>query len=265
MGVGFVGSLCTDHPHRDARKRRDGRRRCRARVHRVQRLAGTLHERLPGGIRRHDTVISNRLIGRELTRLDDDDRATWVRVPAGVAALKDDVLLDNDVQTLRDGNGSGGLVGPTTQNRRPEVASRCSRRRDRAEGNDQAGKPEGRQYKPNASSGWQLPVIRSAPPRSWLATTKRTRPSCSIRASLPLSLVRMPVGDGTRIRWVCHRSPCGSVKAAQANPSGCAGPGPANGSPTTYPPTCSWNLYAAQSLNLTSSPSSATWATPILL
>jgi hypothetical protein len=47
----------------------------------------------------------------------------------------------------------------------------------------------------------------------------------------------------------------------KANPGGCAGPGPANGNPTTYPPTCSWNLYAAQSLNLTSSPSSAAWAT----
>jgi hypothetical protein len=47
----------------------------------------------------------------------------------------------------------------------------------------------------------------------------------------------------------------------KANPGGCAGPGPANGNPTTYPPTCSWNLYAAQSLNLTSSPSNATWAT----
>jgi hypothetical protein len=47
----------------------------------------------------------------------------------------------------------------------------------------------------------------------------------------------------------------------KANPGGCAGPGPANGNPTTYPPTCSWNLYAAQSLNLTSSPGSATWTT----
>ena len=38
----------------------------------------------------------------------------------------------------------------------------------------------------------------------------------------------------------------------KADPGGCAGPGPANGNPTTYPPTCSWNLYAGQSLNLTS-------------
>ena len=46
----------------------------------------------------------------------------------------------------------------------------------------------------------------------------------------------------------------------KANPGGCAGPGPANGNPTNYPPTCSWNLYAAQSVNLTRGPSGATWA-----
>jgi hypothetical protein len=46
----------------------------------------------------------------------------------------------------------------------------------------------------------------------------------------------------------------------KADPGGCAGPGPANGNPTTYPPACEWNLYAAQSLNLTNGVSSATWA-----
>jgi len=45
----------------------------------------------------------------------------------------------------------------------------------------------------------------------------------------------------------------------KANPGGCAGPG--NGNPGTYPPPCKWNLYAAQSLNLTSSPANATWTT----
>ena len=44
-------------------------------------------------------------------------------------------------------------------------------------------------------------------------------------------------------------------------PGGCAGPGPANGNPTTYPPACPWNLFAAQSLNLSAGPGSATWAT----
>jgi hypothetical protein len=46
----------------------------------------------------------------------------------------------------------------------------------------------------------------------------------------------------------------------KADPGGCAGPGPANGNPTTYPPACTWNLYAAQSLNLTKGVSGATWA-----
>jgi hypothetical protein len=46
----------------------------------------------------------------------------------------------------------------------------------------------------------------------------------------------------------------------KADPGGCAGPGPANGNPTTYPPACSWNLYGAQSVNLAAGPSSATWA-----
>jgi hypothetical protein len=44
------------------------------------------------------------------------------------------------------------------------------------------------------------------------------------------------------------------------DPGGCAGPGPANGNPTFYPATCSWNLYAGQSLNLTAGPAKATWA-----
>jgi len=46
----------------------------------------------------------------------------------------------------------------------------------------------------------------------------------------------------------------------KADPGGCAGPGPANGNPTTYPPACKWNLYAGQSLNLNAAPGSATWA-----
>jgi hypothetical protein len=42
-------------------------------------------------------------------------------------------------------------------------------------------------------------------------------------------------------------------------PGGCAGPG--NGNPSTYPPACHWNLFAGQSLNLTQSPATATFAT----
>jgi hypothetical protein len=45
----------------------------------------------------------------------------------------------------------------------------------------------------------------------------------------------------------------------KADPGGCAGPGPANGNPTTYPPACTWNLYAAQSVNLTKGTSGASW------
>ena len=43
-------------------------------------------------------------------------------------------------------------------------------------------------------------------------------------------------------------------------PGGCAGPG-VSPNPPTYPPTCDWFLDAGQSLNLTSSPSAATWST----
>jgi hypothetical protein len=48
------------------------------------------------------------------------------------------------------------------------------------------------------------------------------------------------------------------------DPGGCAGPGPANGNPTFYPPTCSWNMYAGQSLNLTQAPGKETWVTQAL-
>ena len=43
------------------------------------------------------------------------------------------------------------------------------------------------------------------------------------------------------------------------NPGGCAGPGPANGNPTTYPPACKWNLFVAQSLNLYAPIPDAVW------
>jgi hypothetical protein len=43
-------------------------------------------------------------------------------------------------------------------------------------------------------------------------------------------------------------------------PGGCAGPGPANGNPPTYPPACTWNLYAGQSLNMSAGVAGATWA-----
>ena len=42
-------------------------------------------------------------------------------------------------------------------------------------------------------------------------------------------------------------------------PGGCAGPGPANGNPPTYPPACRWNLYGAQSLNLDGPAAGVVW------
>jgi hypothetical protein len=47
----------------------------------------------------------------------------------------------------------------------------------------------------------------------------------------------------------------------KADPGGCAGPGPGNGNPTTYPPTCSWFLYASESGTLKSGPAKADWET----
>jgi hypothetical protein len=44
------------------------------------------------------------------------------------------------------------------------------------------------------------------------------------------------------------------------DPGGCAGPG-AGGSLPFYPPTCSWNLHAGQSLDLLASPAKAVWST----
>jgi hypothetical protein len=45
------------------------------------------------------------------------------------------------------------------------------------------------------------------------------------------------------------------------DPGGCGGPGPGNGNPTFYPPICSWNLYAGQSLDLSAPAGQAAWAT----
>ncbi len=46
----------------------------------------------------------------------------------------------------------------------------------------------------------------------------------------------------------------------KADPGGCAGPGPGNGNPPTYPPICEWNLEASQSLDLTAAPGSEHWS-----
>ena len=44
------------------------------------------------------------------------------------------------------------------------------------------------------------------------------------------------------------------------DPGGCAGPA-ATGAAPFYPPTCGWNLYAGQSLDLGASPAKAVWTT----
>jgi hypothetical protein len=48
------------------------------------------------------------------------------------------------------------------------------------------------------------------------------------------------------------------------DPGGCAGPGPANGNPTFYPPACAWTLHAGQSLDLTAAPGKEAWSTGAL-
>jgi hypothetical protein len=47
--------------------------------------------------------------------------------------------------------------------------------------------------------------------------------------------------------------------AGKANPGGCAGPGPGNGNPTTYPAACRWNLFASQSVTLKKGIAHAIW------
>ncbi len=47
----------------------------------------------------------------------------------------------------------------------------------------------------------------------------------------------------------------------KADPGGCAGPGPGNGNPPTYPPTCQWYLIASQTRSLTRGPVKADWET----
>jgi len=69
-------------------------------------------------------------------------------------------------------------------------------------------------------------------------------------------------GNPGQVDVACLRTPeiLPTDAFGKADPGGCAGPGPANGIPTTYPPTCSWSLYADQSLNHTSSPAGATFS-----
>jgi hypothetical protein len=69
-------------------------------------------------------------------------------------------------------------------------------------------------------------------------------------------------GDPGRVEVAYLRAPqiLPTDALGKANPGGCAGPG-APGNPATYPPACTWNLYAGQSMNLTASPAHAAWTT----
>ena len=63
------------------------------------------------------------------------------------------------------------------------------------------------------------------------------------------------------VGWLHTREIEPTDAAGKFLPGGCAGPGPGNGNPPTYPPACDWNLAAAQSVSLTQSPPKATFTT----
>ena len=61
------------------------------------------------------------------------------------------------------------------------------------------------------------------------------------------------------VAWLHTNEIVPTGPSGKFDPGGCAGP--VSGNPSTYPPTCNWNLYASQSLNLTASPAGAVWTT----
>jgi hypothetical protein len=97
--IGFVSSPCgwARRSDRHAGKHHNGDRRNRSRVDCVQPLAGTLDEGLSGGIRRDDTVVSIRLMSRDLAGLDDNNGATRVGMPARLAAGGNCVLHNDNI------------------------------------------------------------------------------------------------------------------------------------------------------------------------
>ena len=62
------------------------------------------------------------------------------------------------------------------------------------------------------------------------------------------------------VAWVHTNETEPTDPLGKFDPGGCAGPG-ATGAAPFYPPTCSWNLYAGQSLDLSASPAKAVWTT----
>jgi hypothetical protein len=61
------------------------------------------------------------------------------------------------------------------------------------------------------------------------------------------------------VAWLATNEIEPTVPSGKFDPGGCAGPGPSNGDPTTYPPTCHWNLFAGQSRDLTAPTADAVW------
>ena len=62
------------------------------------------------------------------------------------------------------------------------------------------------------------------------------------------------------VAWVHTNETEPTDPLGKFDPGGCAGPS-ATGAASFYPPTCSWNLYAGQSLDLSASPAKAVWTT----
>jgi hypothetical protein len=71
----------------------------------------------------------------------------------------------------------------------------------------------------------------------------------------------LAVGDPGKVdvSWLNTNEIVPTDSAGKFLPGGCAGPGGAN--PSFYPPTCSWNLFAGQSLDLNLASAAGTWAT----
>jgi hypothetical protein len=61
------------------------------------------------------------------------------------------------------------------------------------------------------------------------------------------------------VGWLNTNEIVPTDSAGKFLPGGCAGPGGAN--PSFYPPTCSWNLFAGQSLDLNLATVAGTWST----
>jgi hypothetical protein len=97
--------------------------------------------------------------------------------------------------------------------------------------------------------GGSLPGTAAAAFNVDLASKRQTDVFPAIAAGLP--------GE-VDVAWLNTNEIEPTDPLGKFDPGGCGGPGPAN--PTFYPPTCKWNLRAAQSLNLRVRPGRASWS-----